>query len=173
MLWPTDWSIKSLFYAPGKKLSMKDQSKSVFKISKELLDLLQVWNRILYILCTLIFDCIQVYFIHFFLNHCISCDLVLCSFRGLFWKLCVVAKGGVCSWRVQDHHCGVCFVIKVWLLSEFLVVSSWLRVNQYKHYVWISLSLHSLNYFSFVFINYWYKKPVVSQKQLVDFLQPN
>jgi len=58
-----------------------------------------------------------------FLITVILCELVLYSFRGCSENCVVFVKGGVCSWRIQDHHFGVLFVIKVWLLSEFSVVA--------------------------------------------------
>jgi len=133
--------------------------------------------KVHFVISALISDCIQVFSFLSLLTNIILCELLLCSFRGCFENCGVFAKGGVCSWRVQHHHFGVLCVIKVF---DYLVNSQWfLRtgcnfwqiVNQYKHFVWIFLFLHSLNCFWFDFVRWWYKQQIVSGKQLVDFMQ--
>ena len=73
----------------------------------------------------------------------------------LWLEVCGCKEGDWVLW-FQDHlFVDVLFVIYDWLHSDFSVVSEdwmWLKcwVNQYKHSVWISLSLHSLNCFKSV-----------------------
>jgi len=88
------------------------------------------------------------------LYYCISVKTGVVQIQKLLWNLWCFAKGGVCSWRVQDHLFGVCCVINVFdcLVNSQRFMStgcsSWLRVNQYKFFLLISLSLLS---FKFVF----------------------
>ena len=119
----------------------------------------------------------QVLSFIFSLDHCIFVRTVGVQIQRVFWILwcdcqrwCVFLKGSRSPfWCVSCNQ-------SVWLLSGILRgfsgtgCSSWLRVSQYKFLVWIFLSLISLNLFLLEVYNYCYKQPIVSQKQLVDFL---
>ena len=111
----------------------------------------------------------------FSLDNCNYVIIVGLQIQRMFWILCCDCQRWCVSLKDSRSPLWcVCVVIKVfWLHSGILRgfmgtgCRSWLRVNQYKL---LFLSLLSLNMFLLEVYNFYYKQPIVLQKQPVDFL---
>ena len=113
MFLTTDWSIYNMFYALNCYWFHENTFKSWFsKIASSFGFFLRV-EYDYFVLLLFNLWLYEVLSFLFSLDHCIFVRTIGVQIQRCFEFCGVITKGGVCSWWVQDHHFGVCVVIKV------------------------------------------------------------